>query len=580
MRYSQLFAPTLREVSAEVRMVSHRLLLRAGYIRQLSAGVYTFLPLGWRVLNKVSDIIRNEMDKAGAQELQMPIMHPQELWAESGREATMSDVLFSFKGRKGDNFYLGPTEEEVITDLLRKNVRSYRELPLILYQIHSKFRDEPRPRGGLVRCREFIMKDAYSFDRNEDGLDATYRKMYGAYVTIFKRVGLDITPVDASGGAIGGKETKEFMLLSDAGEDSILLCPQCGYAANQEIADYRMVVAEPTEALKTMTKVDTPDMHTVQQVCDLLQTQPSRLVKTLIYMVDGKPVAALVRGDRELNEGRFCVTLGAACLEMATPDQILEATRGAVGFSGPVALQIPIYGDEEVRGMVNFVAGANKADTHLVNVNWSDVAQEITWTHLRFAVAGDVCPNCGSEFTERRGMELGHIFKLRYAISEPLQANFSDEDGTDKLFIMGCYGIGVCRILSAVAEVSNDDNGLIWPMSIAPYQLHLIVANTSEDTQRGLADSLYDRLQDAGYEVLYDDRTERAGIKFKDADLIGVPIQIVVGKLAGEGQVEVRDRATKSSETVAADALVKNVEGRVAEALARSSKHDGAYFSK
>ncbi|HEY3377724.1 MAG TPA: proline--tRNA ligase [Armatimonadota bacterium] len=560
MRYSQLFAPTLREVSAEVEMASHRLLLRAGFIRQLSAGVYSFLPLGWRVLNKVSDIIRAEMDRAGGQELLLPVMTPQDLWAESGREATMHDVLIGFKDRKGTQYYLGPTHEEVITDLVRRNVRSYRDLPLNLYQIQMKFRDEPRPRGGLVRCREFLMKDAYSFGRNEGDLDATYRQMYGTYQTIFQRCGLDITPVEASGGAIGGKETKEFMLLSDAGEDSILLCPQCGYAANQEIADFRLVIPEPAEAPKTLAKVDTPDAHTVQQVCDFLHTIPERLVKTLIYLADDKPVAALVRGDRELNEGRFRVLLGAARLEMATPEQIEEATGGPVGFSGPVGLQIPIYGDEELRGMVNFVTGANMADTHLVHVNWSDVTEEITWSRLRFAVAGDVCPNCATPFDERRGMELGHIFKLRYAISEPLNAVFTDEDGSEKVIIMGCYGIGVSRILSAVAEVSHDDNGLIWPMSIAPYQVHLIVANAADDTQRGLADSLYDRLHAAGVEVLYDDRAERAGIKFKDADLIGVPVQVVVGKLAGEGNVEVRDRATKASQVMPAEDVLVYVQ--------------------
>ncbi|HEX2952313.1 MAG TPA: proline--tRNA ligase [Armatimonadota bacterium] len=563
MRYSQLFAPTLREVSAEVEMTSHRLLLRAGFIRQLSAGVYSFLPLGYRVLNKVSNIIRQEMDRAGAQELLLPAMTPQDLWAESGREATMSDVLIGFKDRKGTQYYLGPTHEEVITDLVRRNVKSYRDLPLNLYQIQMKFRDEPRPRGGLVRCREFLMKDAYSFGRNEEELDATYRQMYGTYLTIFNRCGLDITPVEASGGAIGGKETKEFMLLTDAGEDAILICPQCGYAANQEIADYRLVVAESAEAPKARKVVNTPEAHTVQQVCDFLHTNPERLVKTLIYMADGKPVAALIRGDRELNEGRFRVFLGASQLEMATPEQILDATGGPVGFSGPVGLKIPIYGDEELRGMVNFVTGANKKDTHLVDVNWSDVEQEIVWTRLRFAMAGDVCPNCGTKFEERRGMELGHIFKLRYAISEPLNAVFTDEEGNERLIIMGCYGIGVSRILSAVAEVSNDEHGLIWPKTIAPFQVHLIVANAADETQKALADSLNDRLQAAGVEVLYDDRAERAGIKFKDADLIGVPVQVVVGKLAKDGQVEVRDRATKAAEVINADDLLVNVQGRL-----------------
>ena len=382
-------------------MTSHRLLLRAGFIRQLVAGVYEFLPLGWRVLNKVSDIIREEMDAAGAQELLLPAIHPQELWAESGREATMHDVLIGFEDRRGTQYYLGPTHEEVITDLVRRSVRSYRDLPLNLYQIQMKFRDEPRPRGGLVRAREFLMKDAYSFDRDEAGLDATYMQMYEAYAAIFRRCGLNTIAVDASSGAIGGKETKEFMLLTDAGEDAILLCPSCGYAANQEIADFRIVIPEPAEAPKRMAKVDTPGAHTVEQVCDFLHTFPERLVKTLIYMADGKPVAALIRGDRELNEERFRALLDAAQLEMATPEQIQEATGGPLGFSGPVGLKVPMYGDEELRGMVNFVTGANEADTHLVNVNWSDIEGEITWARLRFAVAGDVCPTCEAPLEER-----------------------------------------------------------------------------------------------------------------------------------------------------------------------------------
>ena len=562
MRYSHLFAPTLREVSAEVEMTSHRLLLRAGFIRQLSAGVYEFLPLGWHVLNKVADIIRAEMDDAGAQEVLLPAMTPRELWTESGREATMHDVLIGFKDRRGGQFYLGPTHEEVITDLVRRNVRSYRELPLNLYQIQMKFRDEPRPRGGLVRCREFLMKDAYSFDRDEEGLDNVYNRMFAAYTTIFRRCGLEATAVEASGGAIGGKETKEFMLLSDAGEDTILLCPQCGYAANQEIADFRLVTAEPSEPSRAMARVHTPDAHTVQQVCDFLHVPPERLVKTLILLADGKLVAALVRGDRDLNEGRFRVLLGASRLEMATPEQIEQATGGPVGFSGPVGLTIPLYGDEELRGMVNFITGANAGDTHLVDVNWRDVAGEITWTRLRFAAGGDLCP-CGGPFEERRGMELGHIFKLRYAISEPLHAVYTDEAGNEQLIIMGCYGIGVSRILSAVAEVNNDDNGLIWPLSIAPYQVHLIATNVMDDTLRQAAERLYTLLGEAGVEVLYDDRPERAGVKFKDADLIGIPLQIVVGKLAAEGRVEFRERRGKTAEVVTIEEVVEKVKARV-----------------
>ncbi len=559
MRFSTLFAPTLREVSADVEMTSHKLLLRAGYIRQLAAGVYSFLPLGWRVLRRVEQIVRDEMDAAGAQELLLPTLHPQELWAESGREARMQDVLLATKDRKGGIFYLGPTHEEVITDLVRKNIKSYRELPLTLYQIQTKFRDEPRPRGGLVRTREFIMKDAYSFDRDAEGLDKIYQRMHTVYLSIFAKCGLEITPVAASGGAIGGKETVEFMLLTDAGEDSILICPECGYAANQEIADFKPVDNASMEAPAALASVDTPDTHTVQQVCEFLHTKAEKLLKTLIYMADGKPVAALIRGDQELNEGRFRVLLGADTLEMATPEQILAATGGPVGFSGPVGLNIPIYADEELSGMTNLITGGNANNLHLTNVNWTDVKGEITWGRLRFATASDSCACCGAAFTERRGMELGHIFKLAYSISEPLKAIFADEDGSEKTVIMGCYGIGVSRILAAVAEVSNDDNGIIWPKSIAPYQVILIVANTANEEQLALGEKLYAELQAAGIEVLFDDRAERAGVKFKDADLIGIPTQVVVGKLAGENKVEFRDRATKSSEVIGANDVVGRV---------------------
>lgn len=567
MRYSHLFAPTLREVPADVEMVSHKLLLRAGFIRQLVTGVYEFLPLGYRTLTKVSDIIRDEMNKQGAQELLLPAMHPKELWAESGRDVTMSEVLIGFKDRKGTEYYLGPTHEEVITNLVRKSVQSYRDLPLNLYQIQMKFRDEARPRGGLIRCREFLMKDGYSFDRDEEGLDIVYNKMFEAYTSIFKRCGLDITPVDASGGAIGGKETKEFMLLTDAGEDSILICPGCGYAANQEIADFRVDDTDEFMPFQPIRTVSTPGAHTIEQVCNFLKAYPHQLIKTLIYMADGKPVAAMIRGDRELNEGRLRVLLGASSLEMATPEQILEYTGGPVGFSGPIGLNIPLYADEEIRYLKNFVIGANELDAHIINANWSDIKSDITWSKLRFAVEGDICEVCGEPFIEKRGIEMGHVFKLKYSISEPMNAVYTDEEGNEKLMIMGCYGIGVSRIIAAVAETSNDANGLIWPMSIAPFQVHLILANATDEVQRLLADSIYNQLLSAKIDVLYDDREERAGVKFKDADLIGIPIQVIVGKTAADGKAEIRDRAAKLSEIVEKMQIIDNISNRIQSAL-------------
>ena len=559
MRYSDMFLPTGREVPSDAELISHQLMIRAGLIRKLTSGVYSYLPLGYRVIRKFEQIVREEMNRAGAQEVFLPMVQPAELWQESGRWVHYGKELLRFRDRHDRECCLGPTHEEVITDLVRNEIKSYRQLPCNLYQIQTKFRDEPRPRGGLVRTREFIMKDAYSFDRDEAGLNKVYERMHAAYLKIFQQCGLDITPVAASGGAIGGKETVEFMLLTDAGEDSILICPECGYAANQEIADFKTVSNTDTEASAAITTVATPDAHTVQQVCDFLNTIAEKLLKTLIYMADGKPVAALVRGDHELNEGRFRVLIGANTLEMATPEQILAATGGPVGFSGPVGLKIPIYADEELRGMKNFITGGNAVNTHLTNVNWENVTSEITWARLRFATAGDSCACCGTGFTVRRGMELGHIFKLAYSISEPLHAIFADEDGSDKTVIMGCYGIGVSRILAAVAEVSNDENGIIWPKSIAPYQVVLIVANTTNEEQLALGEKLYAQLQAAGIDVLFDDRTERAGVKFKDADLIGIPTQVVVGKLAGENKVEFRDRATKSSEVINADEVVGRV---------------------
>ncbi|HOS44624.1 MAG TPA: proline--tRNA ligase, partial [Armatimonadota bacterium] len=405
------------------------------------------------------------------------------------------------------------------------------------------FRDEPRPRGGLVRAREFLMADAYSFDRDDAGLEAVYCRMFAAYTAIFRRIGVPAVPVEASGGAIGGTETKEFMLLTEAGEDTILRCPACGYAANLEVADFRLVVAEPAEPPRPSAAVDTPGAHTVEEVCRFLHTAPARLVKTLIVLADGRPVAALVRGDRELNEARLRAVLGAARLEMATPAQILAATGGPVGFSGPVGLALPLYADEELRGLVHFVAGANRADTHLVDVNWSDVAAPITWVRLRRPVAEDVCAGCGGPLAMEQGMELGHIFKLRYAVSEPLRLTFTDEDGRERLVTMGCYGLGVSRLLAAVAEACRDDRGLVWPAAVAPYAVYLMAANPHDDIQRALAERLYTELTRAGVDVLYDDRDERAGVKFTDADLLGLPLRVVVGKHAAADRVEVRGRA-------------------------------------
>jgi len=554
VRTSQFFAPTLRQISGEVELASHRLLLRAGYVRQVAAGVYSLLPLGLRVVRKIENIIREEMDAAGAQECFLPALHPLELWEKSGRAEYWGPELMRLKDRAGRAFCLGGTHEEIITTLVAGEVRSYRELPLNLYQIQTKFRDDPRPRGGLIRLREFTMKDAYSFDRDVAGLDRSYDVMVEAYHRILNRIGLPYLVVDASGGGIGGWDTKEFELPSDTGESHYLRCEQCGYAATPEVGQLSHVPAKEREPQLPLERVDTPNQRTIEQVTAFLGVPAGKLAKTLVYKTGDRVVAALVRGDRELSEDKLRDALGVRKLEMADEATIRRVTHAPVGFAGPVGITgVDIIADDEIRNEANVVTGGNEMDLHLRNVNWGRDFEVSMWVSLRNAVAGDPCPRCETSLREYRGIELAHVFKLGTVYSEVLDAYFLDEDGVRKPMVMGCYGIGSTRMAAAVAEHHHDENGLIWPPSVAPFDAVVIPVNHDDATQRSLAESIYQDLKAAGMEVLLDDRPERPGVKFKDADLIGIPGQVVVGRLAGEGKVEVRRRGGASEVAAAAE---------------------------
>jgi prolyl-tRNA synthetase len=564
VRTRELFAPTLRSVSGDVEMASHRLLLRAGFIRQLAAGIYCLLPLGWRVVHKIEDIVREEMDAAGAQELFLPTLHPLELWDKSGRTAYWGPELIRLQDRNGRNFCLGGTHEEVITQLVGSAVRSYRELPFTLYQIQVKFRDEVRPRGGLVRAREFTMKDAYSFDRDVAGLDRSYDAMVTAYHRIMSRIGIPYRVADASGAGIGGWDTREFVFPCEVGESSYLCCDACGYDAAPEAAEFgRVDLPEPTAALEPVQRVETPEQRTIEQVTSFLGVEAKRLVKTLIYKADGRVVGALVRGDRELSEDKLKIALGATKVAMADAGTIELASGAPVGFAGPIGLkEADIVADDELRGERNFVTGGNEVDLHLRNVNWDRDFEVSQWAQLRHGEAGDPCAQCGRPLQAYRGIELAHVFKLGTIYSETLEAYYLDEDGGRKPIVMGCYGLGSTRTMAALAEHCHDETGLVWPPSVAPFDVIVIVVNHDDGTQRALAERVYGELGAEGYSVLLEDRAERPGVKFKDADLIGVPGQVVVGRLAGEGKVEVRRRAGESA-TVPANEVC----ARVSEAL-------------
>lgn len=546
MRVSKLYAPTLREVPAEAEVVSHQLMLRAGFMRKAAGGIYTYLPLAWRVLKKIERIVREEMDAKGSQELLMPIVQPAEIWQESGRWDVYGAEMFRLQDRHNRCFCLGPTHEEMVTTLIRGDVRSYRQLPLSVYQIQNKYRDERRPRFGLMRGREFIMKDAYSFDRDEAGLDKSYQDMYDAYTNIFTRCGLNFRPVEADSGAIGGSGSHEFMVIADSGEAEIVFCTSCDYAANVEKAELFPLEAQE-EAMLTKEEVVTPDCKTIADVCAYLKLPVDHSVKAVAYNSEKGLILCFVRGDHEVNEIKVINTCGVIDLEMATEEQL--AAAGTVGgYMGPVGIdnkKVIVVVDATVMKMHNVCCGANKEGYHFINVN---PGRDFTPTYvadIRLIQEGDPCPHCGGEVSKARGIEVGQVFKLFTKYSSALKATYLDENGKEQPMVMGCYGVGVSRTMAAAIEQNYDDNGIIWPIELAPYHVLVVPVNTKDEASAAKAEEIYMQLKKVGLETVIDDRNERPGVKFKDADLIGYPLRVVVGpKTLTEGNLEVKIRKT------------------------------------
>ncbi|MDN7241247.1 proline--tRNA ligase [Planococcus sp. N028] len=546
MKQTATFIPTLRETPADAEVKSHQLLLRAGFIRQNTSGIYSFLPLGKRVLQKVENVIREEMEAVNSVEVFLPAMQQAELWQETGRWYSYGDELMRLKDRNGREFALGATHEEVITSLLRDEVKSYKKLPLNLFQIQSKFRDEKRPRFGLLRGREFLMKDAYSFHATPESLDDTYNDMMQAYTNIFTRLGLNFRAVIADSGAIGGKDNHEFMVLSEIGEDTIAYSDQSSYAANIEMAAVKVDYPAPTESAKDMEKVETPDQKTISQVAEFLGTTADQCIKTLVFKADEELVIVLSRGDHDINEVKVKHATGAKVVELATPEEVKELLSCDIGSIGPVKLpsSIRVFADHAIKTIVNGVTGANEDGFHLVNVTPEQDFTVDAYADLRFVQEGDPSPDGEGTIQFAKGIEVGHIFKLGTRYSEDMKATFLNDQGRAMPYIMGCYGIGVSRVMAAVAEQFQDDNGFTWPNAIAPYEVHIVPVNMKDEVQRGLGEELYQLLKSNRYEVLLDDRIERAGVKFADADLIGLPLRITVGKKAAEGILEVKNRRT------------------------------------
>ena len=558
MRVSRLFMATQREIPADAEIPSHQLMLRAGLIRKVASGIYSFMPLGYRTYRKVEAVIREEMDKAGAQELIMPALLPAEVYQESGRWEKFGPEMFRLSDRGGRSFCLGPTHEEPFTEAVRDTISSYKQLPVTLYQIQHKYRDEKRPRFGIMRGREFVMKDAYSFDVDEAGLSESYDTMYKAYRAIFDRLGLDYTVVDADSGAMGGSGSQEFMVKSEVGEDGICYCDECGYAANEEKAAC-VTPAQDTSEMLDIEKIHTPDVKTIDDLVGYMNCGADKFVKTILYNIDGKIVAAMCRGDRDINETKLANLYDATEMELAAFVDVERVTGAKVGFAGPVGLKekIDIVVDSEVSVMRNFVVGADETDYHLKNVNIGRDFEATTIADIRNAVEGDVCPKCGKgKMKMARGVEVGHIFKLGTKYSKALNCVYLDKDGKSNLVVMGCYGIGVGRTLAAIIEQHHDDNGIIWPAEVAPYKAIVVPTKVNDEANMALAEKIYSDLAAAGVEVLIDDRNERPGVKFKDADLIGIPLRITVGRRAGEGIVEVKRRDSDEAVEMTADEAV------------------------
>ena len=546
MRVSRLYAPTLREVPAEAEVISHQLMLRAGFMRKAAGGIYSYLPLALRVLKKIETIVREEMDKAGAQELLMPIVQPAEMWQESGRWDVYGAEMFRLNDRHNRKFCLGPTHEEMVTTLIRSDVRSYRQMPLNVYQIQNKFRDERRPRFGLMRGREFIMKDAYSFDRDEEALDKSYKSMYDAYTNIFARCGLKFRPVEADSGAIGGSGSHEFMVIADSGEAEIVFCTECDYAANVEKAELAPILAGDEE-MKEIKSVETQNCKTIADVCGYLQLPIEKSVKAVAYKSEKGLILCFVRGDHEVNEIKVINTCNVINLDMATEEDLTNA--GTIGgYMGPVGMdpeKVIIVVDSSVMNMHNFCCGANKNDLHYLNVNPVRDFKPTYVADIRLIQVTDGCPHCGGKIAKARGIEVGQVFKLFTKYSEALKAMYLDESGKEKPMVMGCYGVGISRTMAAAIEQNYDDDGIIWPATIAPYQVLVVPVNVKDEDSFRVAEEVYAKLLSDGVEAAIDDRKERPGVKFKDADLIGYPLRVVIGpKTLAEKQIEVKVRKT------------------------------------
>ncbi len=570
MRYSQYLLPTLKETPADAEIISHQLMMRGGMIRKVAAGIYSYLPFGLRSLRKMEQIIREEMDKAGAIECLMPMANPAELWQESGRWEKYGKELLRFKDRKSADFCMGPTHEEVITDIVRNTVNSYRQLPLNLYQIQTKFRDEIRPRFGLMRGREFIMKDAYSFDMEDAGADSSYAKMFQAYRNIFNRCGLNFRSVEADSGTIGGNFSHEFMVLAESGEDGIVSCDSCDYAANVEKAELVYAELETPVATQELQQVDTPGQKSIAEVATFLQLSPQQLVKTLIVQTaEDEVLAVLLRGDRELNDIKLANLLDTDWVVMAEDDVVKEVTGAPTGFAGPIGLQVKVVADSEIKAMADFVVGANGVDSHYRGANLERDFSASQFADIRQAEAGDSCPRCeAGKFESWRGIEVGHIFKLGTKYSEALNATVLDDQGKSKPLVMGCYGIGVGRTVAAAIEQNHDENGMVLPMPLAPFQVLVTMLNPKDDEVREAAETLYQQLLDLNIEVLLDDRNERPGIKFKDGDLIGIPLRVTVGaRSLKEGNVELKVRKSGDVSLVAVTDVVTKLQQQVSEAL-------------
>ncbi len=556
MRWSQSFIPTMKEVPADAEVPSHQLMLRAGLIRQLMAGAYTWLPLGYRSVRKVSEIVRQEMDKAGAVELFMPALQPMEIFERTGRREAFGNVLFNFEVKKGDrklHLALGPTHEEVITDLMAKHIGSYRQLPITLYQIQTKFRNEERPRFGVLRTSEFLMKDAYSFGATIEQLNSAYDAMYKAYCRIFERCGLKYLPVEAESGPIGGDASHEFMVPASNGEDFVVHCPKCSYAANQERADtgrYSILQAK-VDGAAAPAKVDTPDAGSIEQVSKLLKSDAKSFIKTLIYMTDGKPVAVLLRGDHTANEGKIRRATQTTTVELADEATILKVTGAPVGFAGPVGIQCPMIADHDVALINSAIVGANTKDAHLTGVIPGTHFDLTETFDLRNAETDDPCPKCVGTLQMVHGIEVGHVFKLGTKYSVSMDAMFVDAQEKSHPIIMGCYGIGVTRVVAAIVETCHDENGIIWPINVAPYTVQIIPLNVSDSEVMKVTNRIYGELTAAGIDVLMDDRDQRPGFKFKDADLIGIPLRVTIGgKGLAEGIAEIKWRKESDAKKI------------------------------